>query len=240
MMNDMAARGDMQQQYPAMDGGATRTAWPEADEGFGQAGLPVAGPGTGAATCAASAPAAASAPGGSRSAGSKSGAPKGPAEPSEADEYVGLEHAPAAYASPEELELALFGRLVDPGNEEVRLASGPDSSAQARRLTMSALESWGLGGHGDVAVQLVAELIANVVRHTGGRTFGLRLVRRQGLVRFEVRDPSRALPCLIMGDLDDEGGRGLQLVNALAQRWGADLLSHGKSVWFELRVRETV
>jgi hypothetical protein len=42
-----------------------------------------------------------------------------------------------------------------------------------------------------------------------------------------------------MGEVDDEGGRGLQLVNTLAQRWGADLLSHGKSVWFELRVRET-
>ncbi|QMU80613.1 ATP-binding protein [Streptacidiphilus sp. PB12-B1b] len=136
------------------------------------------------------------------------------------------------------MERALFGQLIDPANDEVRLSAGPGSAARARRLTMSALESWGLGGHGDVAVQLVAELIANAVRHTGGRTFGLRLVRRQGCVRFEVRDPSRALPCLIMGEVDDEGGRGLQLVNTLAQRWGADLLSHGKSVWFELRVRE--
>jgi signal transduction histidine kinase len=142
------------------------------------------------------------------------------------------------FASPEELELSLFGQLIDPLNDEVRLSAGPYSSARARRLTLSALESWGLGGHGEVAEQLVAELIANAVRHTGGRTFGLRLVRRQGCVRFEVRDPSRALPCLILGEPDDEGGRGLQLVNTLAQRWGADLLSHGKAVWFELRVRE--
>ena len=142
------------------------------------------------------------------------------------------------FASPEEFELALFGQLIDPLNDEVRLSAGPYSSARARRLTLSALESWGLGGHGEVAEQLVAELIANAVRHTGGRTFGLRLVRRQGCVRFEVRDPSRALPCLILGEPDDEGGRGLQLVDSLASRWGADLLSHGKAVWFELRVRE--
>ena len=76
---------------------------------------------------------------------------------------------------------------------------------------------------------------ANVVRHTGGRSFGLRVARRQGGVRFEVHDPSRALPCLILGDPEDDSGRGLQLVNLLSDRWGADLLSRGKSVWFELR-----
>ena len=142
------------------------------------------------------------------------------------------------FASSEELERALFDRLVDPQGGEVRFTAGQQSSRRVRRLTMSALESWGLGGHGEVAAQLVSELIANAVRHTGGRTFGLRLVRRHGCVRFEVYDPSRALPCLILGEPEDEGGRGLQLVDKLSQRWGADLMSHGKSVWFELRVRE--
>ncbi|WP_225448375.1 ATP-binding protein [Streptacidiphilus sp. P02-A3a] len=146
---------------------------------------------------------------------------------------------PGRYDSVAAMELTLRDRLIDQASDEVRLAAGPGSSSRARRLTMSALESWGLGGHGEVAVQLVAELVANAVRHAGGRTFGLRLIRRQGCLRVEVRDPSRALPCLILGDVDDEGGRGLQLVNHLSQRWGADLMSHGKSVWFELRVRET-
>ncbi|WP_439654332.1 ATP-binding protein [Streptacidiphilus carbonis] len=140
--------------------------------------------------------------------------------------------------TPEELELALFGQLTDPLTEEVRLPSGPASSVRARRLVRSALDTWGLGGLGEVAEQLVGELVANVVRHTGGRSFGLRLVRRQGSVRFEVRDPSRALPCLIMGEPGDEAGRGLQLVDLMSDRWGADLRSHGKSVWFELRTRE--
>jgi anti-sigma regulatory factor (Ser/Thr protein kinase) len=140
-----------------------------------------------------------------------------------------------AAVTAEELDHALLGLLTDPLTDEVRLPAGPGSSSRARRLTRSVLESWGLGGLGEVAEQLVTELVANVVRHTGGRSFGLRVVRRQGGVRFEVRDPSRALPCLIMGDPEDDSGRGLQLVNLLADRWGADLMSRGKSVWFELR-----
>jgi len=140
-----------------------------------------------------------------------------------------------AAVTAEELDHALFGLLTDPLTDEVRLPAGPGSSSRARRLIRSALESWGLGGLGEVAEQLVTELVANVVRHTGGCSFGLRVVRRQGGVRFEVRDPSRALPCLIIGDPEDDSGRGLQLVNLLADRWGADLMSRGKSVWFELR-----
>lgn len=144
----------------------------------------------------------------------------------------------AAAVTAEELELALFGLLTDPLTDEVRLPAGADCSARVRRLTRSVLESWGLGGLGEVAEQLIAELVANVVQHTGARSFGLRLTRRTGGVRFEVRDPSRALPCLIIGDPDDDSGRGLQLVNMLSDRWGADLMSRGKSVWFELRGRE--
>jgi hypothetical protein len=34
----------------------------------------------------------------------------------------------------------------------------------------------------------------------------------------------------------DEGGRGLFLVDQLAQRWGATRLSTGKVVWFEQQI----
>ncbi|MBF9067405.1 ATP-binding protein [Streptacidiphilus sp. NEAU-YB345] len=117
------------------------------------------------------------------------------------------------------------------------MVAAPGVTARARRLTLSALESWGLGGQGEVAEQLVAELVANAIRHTGGRSFVLRVLRGSGRVRVELRDPSRALPCLIKGDAEDESGRGLRLVDVLADRWGVDLLSRGKSVWFELKVR---
>ncbi|WP_051941433.1 ATP-binding protein [Phaeacidiphilus oryzae] len=122
---------------------------------------------------------------------------------------------------------------------EVHLAARPESSATARGITLEALESWGLlKSHGEVAEQLVGELVANAVRHTGGRFLVLSLSRRLGWLRMEVRDPSRALPCLIKPEPVDEAGRGLFLVDQLSDRWGADLLQRGKGVWFELRVRE--
>ncbi|AXI81562.1 ATP-binding protein [Peterkaempfera bronchialis] len=138
----------------------------------------------------------------------------------------------------DELEVAFFDRLAAPAVDEVRLPARPESAAEARRLTLSVLELWGLVQQREAAEQLVGELVANAVKHTGGRTVGLRFVRRPGWLRVEVRDPSRALPCLIRVEPAADSGRGLHLVETLSDRWGADLLSRGKSVWFELRVRE--
>lgn len=124
----------------------------------------------------------------------------------------------------------------DPSEGEVRLSSRPESAATARRLTVEVLCSWGLGEMAETGELLVSELVGNAVRHTGARTFGLRIDRRRGWVRVEVRDPSRALPCLVpvVRDLD-ESGRGLFLVDTMSDRWGVDLLPRGKTTWFELR-----
>lgn len=83
---------------------------------------------------------------------------------------------------------------------------------------------------------LVSELVGNAVRHTGARIFGLRMVRRRGWIRVEVRDPSRGLPCLMPVHELDISGRGLCLVDKLSDRWGVDLLPRGKTTWFEMRV----
>jgi anti-sigma regulatory factor (Ser/Thr protein kinase) len=124
----------------------------------------------------------------------------------------------------------------DPSVGEVRLSSRPESAGTARRMTVELLRGWGLGQLTDTGELLVSELVGNAVRHTGARTFGLRVTRRRGWVRVEVRDPSRALPCLvpIVRELD-ERGRGLFLVDMLADRWGVDLLPRGKTTWFEMR-----
>ena len=55
---------------------------------------------------------------------------------------------------------------------------------------------------------------------------------------MEVRDPSRALPCLLPVSETDVNGRGLLLVSKLADRWGVDLLPRGKTTWFEMRVAD--
>lgn len=101
------------------------------------------------------------------------------------------------------------------------------------------LRQWGLSPQtAEYAVLLVSELVGNAVRHTGARAFGLRMLRRRGWLRIEVRDPSRGLPCLMPVQAMDISGRGLFLVDKISDRWGVDLLPRGKTTWFEMRVAD--
>lgn len=133
--------------------------------------------------------------------------------------------------------MELFG---DPTEAEVPLPSRPESAATARRLVqVVVLRHWGLtAATAEDAVLLVSELVGNAVRHTGARVFGLRMRHRRGWIRVEVRDPSRGLPCLMPVQELDVSGRGLFLVDHLADRWGVDLLPRGKTTWFEMRVTD--
>lgn len=133
--------------------------------------------------------------------------------------------------------LELFG---NPTDGEVPLPSRPESAATARRLAqVVVLRQWGLTPKmTEDAVLLVSELVGNAVRHTGARVFGLRMRRRRGWIRVEVRDPSRGLPCLMPVQELDVSGRGLFLVDKLSDRWGVDLLPRGKTTWFEMRVAD--
>ncbi|WP_406863242.1 ATP-binding protein [Streptomyces sp. HUAS MG47] len=128
----------------------------------------------------------------------------------------------------------------NPADGEVCLPSQPESAATARRLTQSVvLRHWALSPQiAEHAVLLVSELVGNAVRHTGARVFGLRMLRRRGWIRIEVRDPSRGLPCLMPVHELDTSGRGLFLVDKLSDRWGVDLLPRGKTTWFEMRVAD--
>ncbi|GGS96818.1 ATP-binding protein [Streptomyces cinerochromogenes] len=133
--------------------------------------------------------------------------------------------------------LELFG---NPTEAEVPLPSRPESAATARRLAqVVVLRTWRLTPKlAEDAVLLVSELVGNAVRHTGARVFGLRMRRRPGWIRVEVRDPSRGLPCLMPVQELDVSGRGLFLVDKLSDRWGVDLLPRGKTTWFEMRVAD--
>ncbi|MBD0710651.1 MULTISPECIES: ATP-binding protein [unclassified Streptomyces] len=128
----------------------------------------------------------------------------------------------------------------NPAEGDVRLPSRPESAWVARRLTQHVLlREWGLGPQiAEYAVLLVSELVGNAVRHTGARSFALRIQRRRGWIRVEVRDPSRGLPCLMPVHELDTSGRGLFLVDKLSDRWGVDLAPRGKTTWFEMRVAD--
>jgi anti-sigma regulatory factor (Ser/Thr protein kinase) len=130
--------------------------------------------------------------------------------------------------------------LGNPTEGEICLPSRPESAATARRITAWVmLRQWQLPAQtAEHGVLLVSELVGNAVRHTGARFFGLRMLRRRGWARIEVRDPSRGLPCLMPVREMDVSGRGLFLVDKLSDRWGVDLLPRGKTTWFEMRTSD--
>ena len=53
-------------------------------------------------------------------------------------------------------------------------------------------------------------------------------------LRVEVVDHSERLPALQTPEVDAPGGRGLLIIEALAERWGVDSRATGKAVWFEV------
>ncbi|MEU0838875.1 SpoIIE family protein phosphatase [Streptomyces sp. NPDC005962] len=111
------------------------------------------------------------------------------------------------------------------------LPEDPRAAGQARAHVRGQLGAWHLDDLTTTTELLVSELVGNVVRHAQG-PIGLRLLRSRAMI-CEVSDGSPATPRIRRaGDLD-EGGRGLQLVAALAHRWGARYTAQGKCIWTE-------
>jgi hypothetical protein len=83
----------------------------------------------------------------------------------------------------------------------------------------------------DVAL-VASELVSNVVLHTddGGRMDAWD----DDPLRLEVRDHNTDLP-LPGGDSDDICGRGLKIVQGVADRWGTSSVDDGKLIWAEFR-----
>ena len=90
----------------------------------------------------------------------------------------------------------------------------------------------------DYDVRLCAtELVTNVIEHVGeGTPVTVRVLdTSDGHTRVEVTDPDpRALPLLLRATATDEHGRGMALLDALAQRWGVEQGADCKTVWCEL------
>lgn len=131
-----------------------------------------------------------------------------------------------------------------------QLFSGtPRGARLARRLVANRMDAWGFAydsAASETVTLVVAELAANAVRHgrVSGRGFRVRLVLREGVVRVEVADVrTERLPVLReVPDASDEGGRGLLLVAALAERWGVEPrpgLAY-KVVWAEVVVQRAL
>ncbi|GAA5076954.1 ATP-binding protein [Streptomyces similanensis] len=123
----------------------------------------------------------------------------------------------------------------NPSALTVRLRREAASVPICRHLVRQTLTDWNLPQTADTAELVVAELASNTIRHTHHKTFRLTLRRMPGgVIRVTLTDRSRALPAPRDAGVDDLGGRGLALVDVLAQAWGTDRLLWGKRIWADL------
>jgi serine/threonine-protein kinase RsbW len=118
-----------------------------------------------------------------------------------------------------------------------RFNGHPDQVLLARQFVVSALvEDSPIR---EVARLLVSEACTNAVRHTASGTaeggFRVNYELGEDRLRVEVYDAGAlTTPQRRAHDLAAPGGRGLELLDALASRWGTLGGPEGRVVWFEL------
>ncbi|OKI10330.1 hypothetical protein A6A06_04850 [Streptomyces sp. CB02923] len=117
----------------------------------------------------------------------------------------------------------------------------PRSARRARGYLRDLAEVWQLQAEAtETAVLILSELTANACVHARaprGRYVRMRCLLYEERLRVEVADAGSGMPVPRVAGVDDEGGRGLALVAALADEWGAYPRPYGigKVVWFELK-----
>lgn len=123
---------------------------------------------------------------------------------------------------------------------EARLAPGLESVVVARMLVTEAARRWQLpDAMIENATLVVSELVTNAVLHVGAPL--IVAARRSGAgLRIEVQDESPRLPIMVstcpeeLVETASMTGRGLAVVEASSDRWGAELKGTGKVVWAEV------
>ena len=113
--------------------------------------------------------------------------------------------------------------------ERITLDPLAASVPAARRFVEGALGRWGATEILEDVQLLASELVTNAVLHAR-TTLELVLTQGQDVMRLEVHDRRASLESVTPG----ERGRGLQLVESLAQQWGIVDDDSGKIVWLEI------
>ncbi|MFF4243866.1 ATP-binding protein [Streptomyces sp. NPDC001822] len=123
---------------------------------------------------------------------------------------------------------------------QLEVGADPAEVGRARRWARSRLIGSGLEDDEPLAetlILLISELVTNAVVHTGCPAVLRMLFGSTGsseTVRVEVADTSCRPPQPRHARGEDTGGRGLELVDGLADRWGWQPEGAGKRIWCEV------
>jgi anti-sigma regulatory factor (Ser/Thr protein kinase) len=139
-----------------------------------------------------------------------------------------------AFAQQEEVRAALevsIERKPDPDAGELSAADAAWPQ-ELRRTLRASLIRWGHADLIEAAELLLTELVTNALRHGQGHEIGVRAYLYGSRLVIAVNDGSPLRPELHYAALTDEGGRGLLIVDAMAEEWGVS--PDGTTTWCTL------
>ncbi|MFF2410727.1 SpoIIE family protein phosphatase [Streptomyces sp. NPDC058092] len=147
----------------------------------------------------------------------------------------------------DDVAVLLLGRKVAhaprPGGRlQQHVAQGdPEALSSARHMIRAAARAWGAKTRADEVELAADELITNALMHTdGGAIATIRvLTGSERRLRVDVEDRSSALPRRRDAGEAGVSGRGLMLVDRLADLWGVESRGVGKCVWCEFVIPES-
>ncbi|MFI8363145.1 ATP-binding protein [Streptomyces sp. NPDC085612] len=125
---------------------------------------------------------------------------------------------------------------IQPALVRDRFFPRPRQTVRAARVfAAETLHAWDVTCRQDDVSLCVSELATNALLHgvPPGRHYRLRMLLFDGTVRVEVADSGGGRPRVADRDPGADGGRGLLLVAAVADRWGTAERRPGKVVWCE-------
>ncbi|MCK7622683.1 SpoIIE family protein phosphatase [Streptomyces sp. RS10V-4] len=154
------------------------------------------------------------------------------------------DHLWARPGSDDDMALLLLHRSAVPGEAatpRMRLhvhQADPAGTAEVRSALRRTLDQWRAGAVTHDVEVAASELIANALTHTeSGALVSVELLPgAPPRIRLEVEDRSSQWPRRRRPGETATSGRGLLLVEALADRWGAEPRGSGKALWCEFTV----
>ncbi|WP_232793870.1 ATP-binding protein [Pseudofrankia saprophytica] len=118
--------------------------------------------------------------------------------------------------------------------EEFWIVSDPTAVRETRHAVRRLCRGADLGTDTcETAMLLASETVTNAIVH-GGPPARLVIRVSAGGIRVEVTDGTARPPVAVPARPDDTNGRGIQLIDTLATRWGVQRHPDGKTVWFEV------
>jgi anti-sigma regulatory factor (Ser/Thr protein kinase) len=124
---------------------------------------------------------------------------------------------------------------------QLALPAEAASVPEARRALARLLKESALPDELSADISLLAgELVTNAIKHGSreGDEIRLRVERRAGCVRIAVDDAARgsSVPQVLSQDVQRAGGRGLGMIDRIADRWGEQIVGGRNEVWFEIEL----